>query len=280
MTLKNLLVHVDNGSACDKRLEAAIALATAFDAHLAALMLVAEPHVPPALGVHIPADLLTGQREASGKEAEAVLEKVRALGDKAGIAIETRHEWVMIDDFAAAFARQARHADLSIVGQVDPDAGDVDAELIAEAAFMQSGRPTLVIPYIGARKLPPARVLIAWDGSREAARAVGDAMPFLTGAKSVTVLVVDAASLKGLVGEQPGADLATHLARHGIEAEVVSMASGGIGVGNVIVGQASDTGADLVVMGGYGHSRLRELILGGATQSILDHMPVPTLLSH
>jgi nucleotide-binding universal stress UspA family protein len=280
MTLKNLLVHVDEKSACDKRLEAAIALATAFDAHLAALMLVAEPHVPPALGVHIPADLLTSQREASGKQAEAVLARVRALGDKAGIAIETRHEWVMIDDFAAAFARQARHADLSIVGQVDPDDGDVDGELIAEAAFMQSGRPTLVIPYIGARKLPPARVLIAWDGSREAARAVADAMPFLTRAESVTVLVVDAASLKGLVGDQPGADLATHLARHGIEAEVVTVASGGIGVGNVIVGQASDTGADLVVMGGYGHSRLRELILGGATQSILDHLPVPALLSH
>ena len=280
MTLKNLLLHVDDKPICEKRIAAAISLATAFDAHLAALMLVAEPHVPPALGVHIPADLLTAQREEAGKQAEAVLEKVRAQGDKAGIAIETRQEWVMLDDFAAAFARQARHADLSIVGQVDPDDGDVDAELIAEAAFMQSGRPTLVIPYIGARTLPPARALIAWDGSREASRAVGDAMPLLTRAESVTVLVVDPASLKGRVGEQPGADLATHLARHGIHAEVVTAASGGIGVGNVIAGQASDGGADLVVMGGYGHSRLRELVLGGATQSVLDHMPVPVLLSH
>lgn len=280
MTLKTLLVHVDEKSACDKRLEAAIALATAFDAHLAALMLVAEPHVPPALGVHIPADLLASQREEAGKQAEAVLGRVRAHGDKAGLAIETRHEWVMIDDFASAFARQARHADLSIVGQVDPDEGNVDAELIAEAAFMQSGRPTLVVPFIGARTLPPARVLVAWDGSREAARAVGDAMPFLTRAESVTVLVVDPGSLKGRVGEQAGADLATHLARHGIRAEVVTVASGGIGVGNVIIGQASDAGADLVVMGGYGHSRLRELILGGATQSVLDHMPVPVLLAH
>ena len=280
MTLKNLLVHVDEKAACAKRLEAAIALATAFDAHLAAWMLVAEPHVPPALGVHIPADLLASQREAAGKEAEAVLARVRAQGDKAGMTIETRHEWVMIDDFAAAFARQARHADLSIVGQVDPDEGDVDAELIAEAAFMQSGRPTLIIPFIGARKLPAASVLIAWDGSREATRAVADAMPFLTRAQSVTVLVVDPASLRGRVGEQPGADLATHLARHGIKAEVVTVASGGVGIGDVIIGQATDAGADLVVMGGYGHSRLRELILGGATQSMLDHMPVPALLSH
>ncbi len=280
MTLKNLLVHVDDKPSCDKRLDAAIALAMGFDAHLAALMLVAEPHVPPALGVHIPADVLTAQREEADRQAEAVLAKVRARGDKAGIAIETRREWVMVDDFAAAFARQARHVDLSIVGQVDPEEGDVDAELIAEAAFMQSGRPCLVVPYIGARTLPPARVLIAWDGSREAARAVGDAMPLLTRAESVTVLVVDPASLRGRVGDQPGADLATHLARHGIKAEVMTTASGGIGVGNVIIGQASDSGADLVVMGGYGHSRLRELVLGGATQSMLDHMPVPALLAH
>lgn len=280
MTLKNLLVHVDDKPNCEKRLDAAIALATAFDAHLAALMLVAEPHVPPALGVHIPAEVLATQREEAGKAAEATLEKVRARGDKAGLAIEVRHEWVMLDDFAAAFARQARHADLSIVGQTDPEAADVDAELIAEAAFMQSGRPAPIIPYIGARTLPPTRVVIAWDGSREAARAVGDAMPLLTRAESVTVLVVDPGSLRGRVGDQPGADLATHLARHKIKAEVMTAASGGLGVGDVIIGQVTDMGADLVVMGGYGHSRLRELVLGGATQSILDHMPVPALLAH
>ena len=280
MTLKNLLVHVDETAGSLTRLDAAIALAIGFDAHLAALMLVAKPHVPPALGVHLPADVLARQREEAGKQAEEVLETVRARGDKAGVAIEARLEWAMLDDFAAAFARQARHADLSIVGQADPDAGDVDAELIAEAAFMQSGRPCLVIPYIGARKLPPKRVLIAWDGSREAARAVGDAMPFLVKAGSATVLVVDPDSLRGRVGEQPGADLAAHLARHGIKVEVVTVASGGVSVGNVIIGQASDSGADLVVMGGYGHSRLRELVLGGATQSLLDHMSVPALLAH
>ena len=280
MSLKNLLVHIDEKSSCAKRVGAAIALAQGFDAHLAAVMLVAEPHVPPALGVHIPADVLTQQRKESEAQAAAVLEAVRQQGDKAGLAIEVRHEWVVLDDFAAAFARQARHYDLSIVGQVDPDEGDVDAELIAEAAFMQSGRPTLLIPYIGPRSLPPKRALVAWDGSREAARAVNDALPLLAKTEKVTVLVVDPGTLKGRVGDQPGADLATHLARHGLHTEVVTAASGGLGAGDVIIGQASDIGADLVVMGGYGHSRLRELILGGATQSMLDHMPVPALLSH
>lgn len=280
MSLKNLLVHIDEKPHCEKRVTAAIALATAFDAHLAALALVPEPHVPPALGVHIPAEVLTAQREEAAKQAQATLERVRAMGDREGIAIETRHEWTMPDDFGAAFARHARHADLGIVGQADPEEGDVDAELIAEAAFMQSGRPALLIPFIGARTLPPKVVLIAWDGSREATRAVGDAMPLLAKASQVLVLVVDPGSLRGRVGEQPGADLATHLARHGLKAEVVTAASGGLGVGEVIIGQASDAGADLVVMGAYGHSRLRELVLGGATQSILDHMSVPALLSH
>lgn len=280
MSLKNILVHVDDKPACAKRVDAAIVLAQAYEAHLAAVMLVAEPHVPPALGVHIPADVLSQQRKENEANARAVLAKVREKGDHAGIMIEARHEWVMLDDFAAAFAREARHFDLAIVGQIDPDEGDVDGELIAEAAFMQSGRPALLVPYIGARTLPPKRALVAWDGSREAARAVNDALPLLTSAETVTVLVVDPGSLKGKVGAQPGADLATHLARHGLTAEVMTAASGGLGAGDVIIGQATDMGADLVVMGGYGHSRLRELVLGGATQSILDHMPVPALLSH
>lgn len=280
MSLKNILVHIDDKRHCEKRVDAAIALAQAFDAHLAAVMLVAEPHVPPALGVHIPADVLSRQREESEANVLAVLDAVRRRGDKAGTAIDVRHEWVMLDDFAATFAQQARHYDLSIVGQADRDEGDVDAELIAEAAFLQSGRPTLLIPFIGARAMPPQRALVAWDGSREAARAVNDALPLLAATQRVTILVVDAGSLKGRVGDQPGADLATHLARHGLETEVVNAASGGLGAGDVIIGQATDIGADLVVMGGYGHSRLRELVLGGATQSVLDHMPVPTLLSH
>ena len=280
MTFKNLLVYVDGKPGSTKRLDAAITLATAFDAHLTALTLLAEPHVPPALGVHIPADVLSSQREAAEKRADAYMQKVRQQADQAGLAIELRREWVMLDDFAAAFARQARHVDLTIVGQADPDEGDIDAELIAEAAFMQTGRPTLLIPYVGAGTLPPKRIVIAWDGSRESARAVGDAMPLLVGADSVTVLVVDPDSLKGHVGDQPGADLATHLARHDVKAEVVSATSGGLGVGDVIIGQATDAGADMVVMGGYGHSRLRELVLGGATQSILDHMPIPVFLAH
>ncbi|MCB1991524.1 MAG: universal stress protein, partial [Geminicoccaceae bacterium] len=254
MSLKDLLVHIDDKPSSDKRLDAAVALALACDAHLAGLMLVAEPYVPAAIGVSIPAEVLREQREAAVQRCDAVLAKAKARADQAGCRLEVRREVVMVDDFGTAFARQARHADLSIVGQADPNEGDVDAELVVEASFLDSGRPALVIPYIGARQIPPKRVLIAWDGSREAARAVGDAMPLMRKAESVLVLVVDPAKLKGRIGEQPGADLGEHLARHGLKVEVRTAASGGQAVGDVIIGQASDAGIDLVVMGAYGHS--------------------------
>lgn len=280
MSLKDLLVHIDDKPSSDKRLDAAVELALAFDAHLVGLMLVAEPYVPAAIGVSIPAEILRDQREAAVQRSEAVLATAKERAEKAGCRLEVRRELVKVDDFGTAFARQARYADLSIVGQGDPAEGDVDAELVVEASFLDSGRPSLVIPYIGARSLPPKQVLVAWDGSREAARAVGDAMPLLLKAQNVLVLVVDPGKLRGRIGEQPGADLGNHLARHGIKVEVRTAASGGLATGDVIIGQASDAGADLVVMGGYGHSRLRELVLGGATQSLLDHMPIPVLMAH
>ena len=280
MSLKDLLVHIDDKPGNDQRLDAAVGLALASNAHLAGLVLVAEPYVPPAIGVSIPAEILQEQREAAVQRADAVLARARERAGRAGCQLETRSEVVRSDDFGPVFARQARHADLSIVGQPDPAESDPDAELVVEASFLDSGRPSLVIPYIGAQNLPPKRVLIAWDGSREAARAVGDALPLMASADAVLVLVVDPGRLQHRIGEQPGADLGTHLARHGIEVEVRTAASGGLGIGDVIIGQASDAGADLVVMGGYGHSRLRELVLGGATQSLLDHMPVPVLIAH
>lgn len=280
MSLKDLLVHIDDRPSSDKRLDAAVALALACDAHLAGLLLVAEPYVPAAIGVAIPSAILDEQRDAAMQRGQEALERAGKRAEQAGCRLELRRELVMADDFGTAFARHARHADLSIVGQADPAEGDVDTELVVEASFLESGRPSLIVPYIGARQLPPKRILVAWDGSREAARAVGDAMPLLRKADEVLVLVVDPAKLKGRIGEQPGADLGEHLARHGVKVEVRTAASGGQAIGDIIIGQASDAGTDLVVMGGYGHSRLRELVLGGATQSLLDHMPIPVLMAH
>jgi nucleotide-binding universal stress UspA family protein len=120
--------------------------------------------------------------------------------------------------------------------------------------------------------------MVCWDGSRNAARAVGDAMPLLARAKAVEVVIV--ASEAGKSDELPGADIAHHLARHGLKVELQRIVSPGLDVANTILSHAADAGTDFIVMGGYGHSRMRELVLGGATRGILTSMTVPTLMSH
>ncbi len=280
MSLKDLLVQLDPSPATDARLGAALALARSFDAHLTALCLVVEPYVPAVVGINLPAEVLAQQREQAEGAAAAILERAAARAAAEGRALERRRETVMVDRLGEALARQARHADLTIVGQPDPDRSGVDDALMVEAAFMASGRPALVVPYIGPRELPPERALCAWDGSREAARALNDALPLLARAREVAIVIIDPQTLGERVGEVPGADVAAHLARHGIPVTVKTIQSGGLDPGDVLLSTAADEAADLLVMGAYGHSRLRELILGGATAHILKHMTVPVLLSH
>jgi len=149
---------------------------------------------------------------------------------------------------------------------------------LPEELALGVGRPVLVVPRYGTFETVGQRVLIAWNGSREATRAVNDAIPILKMATKVTVLSVDP---EGEPDRRlPGADLALHLARHGIAAEAESTQALDIGVGDVLLSRAADLGADLIVMGAYGHSRLREMMLGGATRHLLQHMTVPVLMSH
>lgn len=277
MGLKNILVQLDAGRASPARLAYAMALAQAHKAHLSALSLVAEPYIPAAVGVSVPPEVIRQQREMAEAEAAEQLDAAEAAAQKAGVPLETRHETVSVDRLAESLARQARHADMLIVGQPEPDSGDL---FVGEAAFMDSGRPALMVPYIGTEARAPRRIMCAWNGTREAARAVNDALPLLEAAQAVIVLVVDPQRHRRLIGEAPGADIATHLARHGVKVEVKTVQAGDLGIGDVLLSAVSDDGIDLLVMGGYGHSRLRETVLGGATAHILRHMTVPVLLSH
>lgn len=280
MAIKDLLVHVDHRAASQGRLELALKLAELTGAHLTVLALVAEPYIPAMVGVHIPADILRQQLDEAERLATAQLTAAREAAAQRGIACATRQETGPLDRLPGLLARQARHADFSIVGQPNPDVDGVDDALLAEAAFMDSGRPALIVPYVGARPMPPRRAIVAWDGSREAARAANDAIPLLQLAGEVVVMVVNARNLGGRLGEQPGADIATHLARHDVRVEVKQVQSGGLGIGDVLLSQATDEGADLLVMGGYGHSRLREMVVGGVTRHLLEHMTVPVFLAH
>src|SRR5262249_32763384 len=139
-----------------------------------------------------------------------------------------------------------------------------------------SGRPVLVVPYIQKGPLKLDRVLVAWDGSRNAARAIADAMPLLAKAKTVEVVIVG----KGKSDEIPGADIAQHLARHDLKVELKRIVSPESDIASTLLSHIADTAADFIVMGGYGHSRLREFIYGGVTRSILSSMTVPALMSH
>jgi nucleotide-binding universal stress UspA family protein len=178
-------------------------------------------------------------------------------------------------------ALHARYADLAILGQLDPERAEPD--LIRprpDQVALASGRPVLIVPYAGHFDNAGRRVLIAWNATREAARSVSDAMPLLTSAELVTVLTIDPREGPHGHGEIPGADIALHLARHGVKAEIERTVSAGLPVGEVLLSRAADLGADLIVMGAYGHSRAREMLLGGATRSVLRSMTVPVLMSH
>jgi len=175
------------------------------------------------------------------------------------------------------FGRIARRFDLSVIGQTEPDR-PAPEELIIEGALFGSGRPVIVVPYIQKQGLKLDRVLACWDGGRAATRAIADSLPFLQRAKTVEVLIVASGRTKS--EELPGADIAQHLARHGLTIEVKRIVAADIDVPNAILSYAADSSADFLVMGGYGHSRLREFVLGGATRGILTSMTLPTLMAH
>ncbi|ARJ65285.1 hypothetical protein WV31_06290 [Magnetospirillum sp. ME-1] len=197
--------------------------------------------------------------------------KARLVGvGKGDAAPEGVDEWRSIGG-PKELALHARYADLTIVGQASPGASDHVTETL-----MSVGRPILAVPRHGRYPKVGQRVLVAWNASREATRAVFDSLPLLAGAANVTVMTMDAKDDDRV----PGADIGLALARHGIKVEVVHSTLGDIDAGNALLSRAADQGADLLVMGAFGHSPLREKMLGGATRHILDHMTVPVLLSH
>jgi nucleotide-binding universal stress UspA family protein len=280
MVIRDLLVALDRSPASNARLEYTLTLAARFSARVTGMALVAEPFVPALVGVHIPPELLQRQVAEAERTMDAVLRAAEAAAARHGIAMASFRTTAPLDRLPMVLARAARHADLCVLGQPSDRDLDLDTTALAEAAFMASGRPAILVPHAGTPSAVIRRVLVAWNGSREAARAVHDALPFLTTAGQVTLLVIDPADLPDVGAEAPGAEIAAHLARHGVAAEVKTLPSGGLPVGDVLLSAVADEGADLLVMGGYGRSRLRETILGGATHALLAQMTVPVLLSH
>lgn len=277
MALKELLVIVDNDTGCRSRLDIAFALAAEHGARVVGLHVMPPPLTPLYADVPIPESVEKLQRleleDAARRAARAFAAAV------AGSTVAT--EWRVAEGHVVREATtHARYADLTVVPQgLDLGVPSADLGALPEELALAVGRPVLVIPRYGAFAPIGRRVLVAWNGSREATRAVHDALPILARAEQVTVLSIDP-HMESEGARLAGADIALYLARHGATTRVASIEGADLAVGDLLLSYAADKDIDLIVMGAYGHARLREMVLGGATRSLLQHMTVPVLLSH
>lgn len=276
MSYKTIIVHVDDSIHAAERIRIAAALALEHGAHLTGVAVTgvsrfAYPHTAAELAVSTTAGKTGELRERARAALLAFDRHARAAG-------MTAFESALVeDDAAGALELRTRYADLLVVSQVDRDEPDANLGVrLPEYLMLNTGRPVLIVPYAGAFATVGANALVAWDESVEATRAVTNALPVLERARKVTVAVFNAAPPEH---REPGHDIALFLARHGVTCEV-SPQAGAVEVGPCILSLAYDLGSDLIVMGGYGHSRLREMLLGGATAAILESMTVPVLMSH
>jgi nucleotide-binding universal stress UspA family protein len=275
--IKDIVVNLTGGHPQDFAADFAISVAATFGAHVAGIGFIYEPVIPGTMLGGIPTDLIEAQREENSKAAKGAIDRFEAAARAAGVSAETRMVDASIAGAADLFGRIARRFDISVVGQARREQG-ASEELLIEGALFGSGRPVVIVPYTRTEGIKLDRIVICWDGSRPAARAIGDATPFLERAKGIEIVVV--AGERDKSGEITGTNMRRHLARHGIEVNLKHITGSGTDVQNAILSHAADTGADFMVMGGYRHSRLREFILGGVTRSILQSMTVPVLMSH
>jgi nucleotide-binding universal stress UspA family protein len=279
---KTVTVFLDAGPCANKRAAHAVALAQRWDAHLVGVYVVFTSET-----LHRWDTYAIGERAI--KQVIALEKKVRA--DDEEVAFQVGEQFVDLCsrsgvscEFRGISWRQpaedailnALHSDLVIVGHPQPNGlpGDVSLETI----FLASGAPLVVLPNAWHGKVIGDKVLIAWNASREARRAVSDALSFLVAAKAVTVLLVDPGKWH-LYGEEPGADIALQLARHGARVDVDRVISNGASIPQVILGYAVESRSDLLVFGAYSHARLRQRLLGGTTRTLLAQMPLPVLVS-
>ena len=278
MSYKTILVHADQSRHADERVRVAARLALVQGAHLVGTAMTGiSRYLYQDSSIDLTRTVVAMHMDALYQRASESLARFEAVATAAGAPTCERR--LVDDDPEGGLALQARYADLVVVSQADP--GDASSRLIPrlpEYVMLNSARPVLVVPYAGSFDQVGDNVLVAWDAGIEATRAVTSAIPLLKRARRVTIAVFNPNPFDAH-GEQPGADIALYLARHGVNIEV-SLQQTGIDVGNAMLSMAADRQSDLIVMGGYGHARFREMLLGGATATLLRTMTVPVLMSH
>ncbi|HJV86347.1 MAG TPA: universal stress protein [Noviherbaspirillum sp.] len=279
MSYKTILVHVDESNRASERIKIAAAIAMTQSAHLIGTamtgasrylvqtMMLADTN--PNLRPHL--DFLRKRAERGLDDFENC---VRRLG------LPSFEKRLVDDEAGAGVCLQARYADLVVIGQNDPnELSPVVMPDFPQYVVLNSGRPVLLVPYAGQFDNIGNRVLVAWDASMAATRAVAGAIPLLRRAQVINVAVFNPQLQPQAHGAHPGADLAEYLARHGIKIDI-SQQQTDQEIGDALLSLAADKGVDLIIMGGYGHARFREILLGGATRTVLETMTVPVLMSH
>ncbi|MBK6703003.1 MAG: universal stress protein [Caulobacteraceae bacterium] len=281
MSWKDVLVIVSEAEADEPAIALGEILAgLCSDCHLSAAFLTPLPDEPlayePTVVAGVWAELLGRARQ----EAEVERKKVEARLQRSGKKAELRGAEALSRDLGRVAAVHARYADVAVMTRPSEGAGVELREEIIEGVLFHSGRPALIAPPGWTGSTVGKRVIVAWDASREATRALSEADDLLENAEAVTVLTVDAKPKMFGHGDQPGSNIAGHLNRRGLPAEVRNVDSAGRSASSAILEEAHKFNADLIVMGGYAHSRLRELVFGGATRELLRTTTVPLLMAH
>lgn len=279
MQYKDILVYLDQGDSNAARIKAAIDMAVTFGGRLTGVVVNPLPtrNMSQRLGFDQGGELLRNLRE----EADAVLKEFESVTAEQNVEFTTRIIECREAEAPVKLARLARNFDINILRQANPDRPNAEfvTELSEEVLF-SSGRPVFFMPYIGAHAIPCRKGVIAWNGSAAATRAVHDAMPLLERMEEVTILIVDPDDMQDDTDAQPGEDLSIHLSGHEINNRIARGYGGDSPTTSVILNHVFETDADILIMGGYGTPKLREVILGGVTRSVLESMTVPVVMSH
>jgi nucleotide-binding universal stress UspA family protein len=276
--IKDIIVHLEHKITRDPARDFAITVAETFDAHVAGVAFAFTPNLPGYAMLEIPPDIVAQIMEESEKAALAAIERFDAAAKRSMLSAEHRLLKAAGPGAPMILALLARRFDLSVLMQSEPDG--VDNDDMIETSLFESGRPLIVVPYIQKEGLKLDHVVCCWDGSRAAARAINDALPLLVKATTVDLLIVQNEKTNTAPNEIRGAEMAKHLARHDAKVEIVTVPAADIDVADAILSYVADISGTLIVMGGYGHARLRELILGGVTRDMLKSMTVPVFMSH
>jgi nucleotide-binding universal stress UspA family protein len=270
MSIKDIIVYVDNDANCENRLESATSLCKALDARLNGLYLLQKISIPAYAGAYVPVEVF----EANDEQTEKLHDQAKAVFSAKSEAVDIISEFNAVEgDVGASINRYSRYADLLLVPQRKNDRFDFNPYYQLSDILLGAACPVLMLPDSKPPALPPESVLLAWNGERECARALKAAMPLLSQVKKIDIVSVNRE-------DDEAKEIASHLNRHGFETEIHSVENGHFDSGGLLLNKATELGSQMLIMGAYGHSRIRELMLGGTTMHVLEHTDLPVLFSH